>query len=203
MYKAVILATALFVSLASASRHALQAKIDNRMALAMQSQDAIRRKHGLGKYAKKHLMQEDGTTTDAPSASFWDCARGFASGLQYSSNSQGACYIALDESINAASDVTSLLVKIYNPTVWAGIASVETNAINYIASVQSNCEFSTLLNTLTTSASTLVPQLIARVTGGMVSELPDYYYNMKTADSCHDVFYYGANMFSLVFNYYV
>jgi hypothetical protein len=80
---------------------------------------------------------------------------------------------------------------------------VQANTINYIASIQSNCEFSTLLNTLTTSASTLIPQLIARLGGGMVSELPTYYYEFKTAQDCHDMFFYSGKMFSLIFNYYV
>jgi hypothetical protein len=201
MFKSIALIATVCIGLVSASVRDVDTKINNRFALAMAKQEAIREKHGLGKYARPKLAQ-DTEATDTKT-DFWDCARGFAKGLQFSPNSQGACYISLDESINMADDFSSLLRRAYNPTVWADISSSASNSINYVAAIQSNCEILKLLNSVTTSATTLIPQLIGRLAGGMVAELPTYYYRLKKANTCYAFFYQSAKIFSLITNYYI
>ncbi len=202
MYKALVLVATVCVALTNASHHrAVVEKVNNRFALAMANQQAIREKHNL-RTSQRPLLTQDEENVDGD-VDLWDCARGFAKGLQFSSSKEGACYISLDESINAADDLTSLIKRAYDPTVWADIMSIQGNYVQYLAAVNSNCDIQKLLNTLTTSASTLVPQLIARIGGGFVAEIPDRYYKMKTADTCYNLFFNGAKIFSLVFDYYI
>lgn len=207
MHKVLALVATICVATVSASTHET---INNRFTLAMMNQQAIRERYGLRSLAIQNpehpaLKQEDPNAEPTTPSAFdvWDCARGFAKGLQFSSTREGSCYISIDETINAADDITTLILKFYNPTVWADLMTIQANTIQYIAAVQTNCDFQKLLNTLTTSPSTLIPQIIARVGGGFVAEIPDLYYRMKTAPTCGALFLNGAKIFSMVFDYYI
>ena len=92
----------------------------------------------------------------------------------------------MSESLAAAEDFTALLLKMYNPTVWADFMQITTEYTNYIAAVQSNCEIQKLLTVFTTSASTLIPQIISRAAGGMVSEIPKCYERFTNAKNNFD-----------------
>ena len=63
MYKSIALIATVCIGLVSASVRDVDTKVNNRFALAMAKQDAIRQKHGLGQYAKKTLQQEEEPTT--------------------------------------------------------------------------------------------------------------------------------------------
>ena len=205
MYKAVVLVATLCATLALADR---DTRINNRFALTVARRDALRQKHGLGVYAKKNLAQEEGDTTSTDGEptntyGFIDCAKGLAQGLQFSSSSDGICYITVDETLNAVNDFTSLVFHAYNPTVWADLMSISSEYTDYLAAIQSNCDLQKLLNTFTTDITTLVPQMAARVSGGLIFEIPKYWKNIKSAESCDVVFYNGGKFFSLLFDYYL
>jgi hypothetical protein len=45
--------------------------------------------------------------------------------------------------------------------------------------------------------------MIARLSGGLIFEIPRYYKNIKNADSCHVLAYNAGKLFSMVFDYYL
>jgi len=133
----------------------------------------------------------------------FDCARGFAYGLQYSPMKAGACYIAVDQAINAAETLRNLLTQFYNPTIWADIVRIQNNYVTFFASINSNCNVQKLIKTLTTDPSVLFPSAVSRVGGGFIMEIPDIYLKMKTSCQCYEAAQHAGNLFSLFFDYYI
>lgn len=209
MYKAIVLLAVCAITSTNAYfGHKMSEKVNNRFALAHANQEQIRQEFNLGSYRKtKKILKQDPeadpeTTSDEPE-NIYDCARGFAKGLQFSAAKEGACYMSLDESINAADDLTSLLLQAYNPKVWAPIMQITQNYMAYIAAIQSNCDIQKLIKTVTTDPTTLFPAMIARVGGGFIFEIPERYLKMKNAETCDDFMDQFAKLFSLLFDYYI
>ena len=73
----------------------------------------------------------------------------------------------------------------------------------YLASIQANCDFQKLLNTFTTDITTLIPQIVARLSGGIIFEIPQIFSHVTKAKSCEEVGYWSAKLFSMVFDYYL
>lgn len=122
MYKAITLVVAFAATLAiteARDRSFVADHVNHNFMKAQASVQNIRDQYNL-KAGKPLLMQE----ADTPQTAFdiWSCARGFAKGLQFSSAQEGPCYISLDESINAADNISELLAKAYEPWVWSDIA---------------------------------------------------------------------------------
>lgn len=197
MFKAIVfIATAACAS--AYYGHEMTDRVNARFAIAEANNHQIFEKHNV---AGKNVHKLQQTAFDP-----WDCARGFAKGLQFSTATEGACYISLDQSINAADSITSLLMKAYEPWVWADIMQISQNYLAYIAAVNSNCDLQKLIKTLTTDPSTLIPAMIARVGGGFIAEIPSRYLDMKNALSagdCTTLSFNAAKIFSLVFDYYI
>jgi hypothetical protein len=83
MFKAIVLVTTLCATLAAASER--DTRINNRFALTVARRDALRQKYNLGEYAHERLAQDstDSTSTNKREGLI-SCARGLASGLQFS-----------------------------------------------------------------------------------------------------------------------
>jgi hypothetical protein len=109
----------------------------------------------------------------------FECARGFAYGLQFSPLKEGACYIAVDQAINAAETIKNLLTQFYIPSNWADIMRISNSYVSFLASINSNCNVQKLIKTLTTDPSTLFPAAVSRVGGGFIFEIPNTYLKMK------------------------
>lgn len=133
----------------------------------------------------------------------FECARGFAYGLQFSPMKEGACYIAVDQAINAAETVKNLLTQFYIPSNWADIIRISNSYISFIASINSNCNVQKLIKTLTTNPTTLVPAAVSRIGGGFILEIPSIYLKMKKSCECYDAAKYAGNLFSLFLDYYI
>jgi len=65
MYKAIVLIATLCATLVAASQR--DTRINNRFALTVSRREALRQKHGIGKYAPKRLTQEEGEETPTDS----------------------------------------------------------------------------------------------------------------------------------------
>jgi hypothetical protein len=145
----------------------------------------------------------NGDWSDIDWTDVWGCARGFAYGLQFSPAKEGVCYQSLDESIDAASDITALLLRSYQPWVWADILNSASSYMSFVSAVNANCDFQKLISTITTDVTTLVPALIARVGGGFIAEIPSRYLKMKKATTCNDLMQEFARIFSILLDYYI
>jgi hypothetical protein len=205
MFKSIVLLATCAVAANAYVSHQTLEKVNSRFAMALTSNQAIREKHNLRTLKSSNpFLQQDGSFTDGIDFSdIWGCARGFAKGLQFSSAKEGACYVSLDEFINASDNLSELLLKAYQPWVWADIMQIAQNNMDYFAAINSNCDFQKLIKTLTTDASTLIPAMIARVGGGFIMEIPDRYLKMKNAKSCSDLSFQIAKVFSLICDYYI
>lgn len=64
-------------------------------------------------------------------------------------------------------------MQFYNPTVWADIINLSNNYMVYLSGVNNNCNLYKLLNQFTTSPTTFVPQIMARLGGGAINEIPN------------------------------
>ena len=169
-----------------------------------------RQQAGLKSLRQAHMEEKKKLEQSAPVewaglnfADPFQCARGFAYGLQFNPNKMGPCYIALDASLSAASNLESLLLQAYNPTVWANIAGIYQSQISYISAINSACDFQKLIKSVTTNPATAVSALIGRIGGGFIAEIPSTYLNMKNAQTCFDFSTYAGNLFSLLADYYI
>jgi hypothetical protein len=77
------------------------------------------------------------------------------------------------------------------------------NWVAFLAGITTNCNIQKLINTVTTDPNTLIPQIISRVGGGFIAEIPSYYLAMKDATSCTTVGLNAGKIFALVFDYYI
>ena len=66
-----------------------------------------------------------------------------------------------------------------------------------------NCNVQKLVNTITNSLGEGASTLAARVGGGFIYEIPDYYIKIKGANTCFDKMMYSAKLFSIFFDYYI
>lgn len=202
MYKAITLVVAFAATLAfteARDRSFVGDHVNHNFLKAQASVQSIRDQYNLK--SGKPLLTQD--AADTPALDIWSCARGFAKGLQFSSAQHGPCYISLDESINAADNISELLLKAYEPWVWSDILKISQDYVTYLASISTNCDIQKLLNTLTTDPTVLIPQIISRVGGGFIAEIPSYYLKMKEATTCEDFTLYFGKIFALVFDYYI
>jgi xanthine dehydrogenase molybdopterin-binding subunit B len=133
----------------------------------------------------------------------FECARGFAYGLQFSPMKEGVCYIAVDQAINAAETVKNLLTQFYIPSNWADIIRISNSYVSFVASINSNCNVQKLINTLTTNPTTLLPAAVSRIGGGFILEIPNTYKKMKQSSTAFGVSRNFAKIFSLVCDYYI
>jgi hypothetical protein len=192
-------------------------RVNTNFAFAAAKMEKIREAHGLETRPVNALLKTklEGALEQAapPSISGWisglDCEdefdwlRGFAYGLQFSAATQGMCYQSIDETINASEDFTRLAAKFYDPTVWADMMLIANNYLTYISAISANCDLQKLMNTFTTSPSTLIPQLAARLGGGVITEIPNKLMAMQKAKTCYIASQQMASLFSLFFDYYI
>ena len=179
--------------------------------------DEVRAKHGM-RPLQYHSWRDDKKRTmlqsahDVEQCNFntidminegFECARGFAFGLQFSPMKEGACYVAVDQAINAAETIKNLLVQFYVPSNWADIIRISNSYISFVASINSNCNVQKLIKTLTTDPATMVTSSVSRIGGGFILEIPTLYLKMKKSCKCYDAAKYAGNLFSLFFDYYI
>ncbi len=91
----------------------------------------------------------------------------------------------------------------YNPTKWADFLRVTNSYVDIFAAIGNNCNVQKLIKTVTTSPSTLIPASVSRVGGGFILEIPNLYLKMKKATDCYDLSKYGAQLFSLMLDFYI
>ena len=190
--------------------------VNTQMAFAMARQDQIREKYNIQAPSSRweyvsHNHLEQGPTP--PSFSAWvegvacddkyDILRGFAYGLQYSPATQGSCYISMDEAINDIADITMLLHEIYNPTVWADLMNIANNYMVIGSALMNNCQVYQFLNQFTGGITTVAPQIMSRLAGGAINEIPAEVKAIQKAKTCYNASVHAAKIFSLVFNYYI
>jgi hypothetical protein len=181
--------------------------------------EEIRAKHGMRPlqyhnwrhdFAKEQKKLESGPMVQQCSVNdinifeqSFECARGFAYGLQFSPMKEGVCYIAVDQAINAAETVKNLLTQFYIPSNWADIIRISNSYVSFVASINSNCNVQKLIKTLTANPTTLLPAAVSRIGGGFILEIPTIYLKMKRSCECYDAAKYAGSLFSLFFDYYI
>jgi len=116
---------------------------------------------------------------------------------------QGACYVSVDQAINAAETFKNLLTEFYIPSNWADIIRIANSYVDFFAAINSNCNVQKLIKTLTTDPSTLLPASVSRIGGGFILEIPSIYLKMKKSCKCYDAAKFAGNLFSLFFDYYI
>ena len=109
---------------------------------------------------------------------------GVAYGLQYNEKKPGKCYTSIKDTILDLNTITSLLLQIYNPMKWAEFAMGTQDYVKMGAAVYANCNVQQFFNTMSSlitgeGASTLG----ARLFGGMIFEIPNYYEDFMNAES--------------------
>jgi hypothetical protein len=77
------------------------------------------------------------------------------------------------------------------------------NYQSFFSSVNSDCDLAKLLNTITNSIGEGLSTMAARVGGGFIFEIPNYYLKIKGANTCFDQTASLAKIFSIVFDYYI
>lgn len=201
------------VSTAFAGYH--NQKVNNNMALALANEGKINARQGLTHHLQakpEHITLEQATTAPPTIASWlagiqctdkYDILRGFAYGLQYSAATQGLCYTSIDAAINSMESIQQLLAQFYNPTVWADIINLANNYVTYLSGISNNCNIYKLLNQFTTPPTTFVPQILARLGGGAINEIPSELTLIEKAKTCYIASEHAAKIFSLVLDYYI
>lgn len=191
------------VAVNAIASESVQERINHQMVKALMSSDKIRAEQGLRVARSGRPMAEAFLNFQFELDDIWDCARGFAYGLQFNPNVEGTCYQSIDSSLVALDSIQDLLLKSYLPQSWAPIMSQFNNLQTFAAGVISNCDFQKLLSTITTPPSQSIPAMVARVGGGFIYEIPNIYVQLKKADTCFDFTRRLAGLFSLVFDYYI
>lgn len=80
---------------------------------------------------------------------------------------------------------------------------IANNYMTFISAISSNCDLQKLVNTFTTSPSTLIPQIAARLGGGAITEIPNQLMAMQKSKTCYIAAQHVAALFSLFFDYYI
>ena len=175
MNKAYILVLALLAISTHAYLPGVEDTVNQRFDLSVVSHRAIQKRYKLRAASASSLSGGD---------DIFSCMSGFAYGLQFNTNSAGGCYTSLSEFIDSMSTITDLSLQAYDPTTWADLVQAWYNFYNYFASVNSNCNFQKLLNTITNAIGEGLSTMAARVAGGMINELPSYYLGFFRSTTC-------------------
>ncbi len=134
----------------------------------------------------------------------FQCAMGFAYGLQYSNQREGKCYQSVSTAIDAADTLNTLaFTSWWNPTSYGDMMNVGLTLQNSVSSVNANCDIQKLINTLTTSPGQTFSTAAGRITGGLLFELPNYYVNVLSAEHCFDLMMNVAKVTALVLDYHI
>ncbi len=205
MYKAVVLLIAASTLAVTEARYnsKVNDKIYSRFTSAFVSSQKLKEKYELTNNHDLRLQGSKNVGAWSGALDVFDCARGFARGLQFSNTDQGACVVAIDSSINAADDFTSLLMMSYLPWVWGDILMQFQNYTDYIANIQASCDIQKLINTFTVDSTTFFSSMVARVGGGFIAEIPKLYGRMKGAQGCYDFSKSGGKLFAMLFDYQI
>ena len=117
-------------------------------------------------------------------------ALGFAYGLQYNEQKEGNCYSALFLSIENIDQFLTLLgTKLWYPWYWGTIFTVGMDLSTIQATIYANCDIQKLVNTIGgLTSSEGLSELVARVLGGIVFEIPVLIEDL-------DLFYYAGEVF--------
>ena len=196
-----------------------RARLMNDMAVSSIAVSEIRAKNGMRplqyhdwrqEQAKKRLEAANPHMVQACSwkdinfiEQSFECAKGFAFGLQFSPQKEGACYVAVSQAIEAAETMQDLLARFYIPSTWGDIVRIWNSYVSFGSAIAAECNLSKLIKTVTTDASTFFPAAISRVGGGFIMEIPNTYLKMKKSCECYDAAKYAGNLFALFFDYYI
>lgn len=134
----------------------------------------------------------------------FDCAMGFAYGLQYSNQREGKCYQSVSSAIDFADTLNTLAYKRWwDPTSYGDMMNLGLNLQNSISSVNANCDLQKLINTLTTSPGQTFSTAAGRVTGGLLFELPTYYVKILDSNNCFDLMMWMAKVSAILLDYHI
>ncbi len=206
MYKSIILIATIALSTKAYIVGPAHDAINNNFAIASMELKAVAEKEGLRVASFSHKKHPEGKVQAGGFNIFeqrYECAQGFAYGLQFSPLKQGACYISVSEGILAAQVLDSLVSQFYNPTKWADVMRVSNSYVSIFAAINNNCNVQKLIKTLTTDPATLAAAGAGRIGGGFIFEIPQLYLKMKRSGDCYDMAKHAGQMFSLFLDYYI
>ena len=134
----------------------------------------------------------------------FQCAMGFAYGLQFSNQREGKCYQSVSATIDAADTLNTLAFeRWWDPTSYGDIMNTGLTLQNSVSSVNANCDLQKLINTLTTSPGQTFSTAAGRVTGGLLFELPEYYTSILSSTECFVLMTNMAKVSALVLDYHI
>lgn len=95
---------------------------------------------------------------------------GFAYGLQYTTNTIGTCYTAVEGESVAISQIAALVRVGYLPSTWSQIFTASEDVVNLLASVFSDCQVETLMTEINSLFSMQgTSQFTTRIGGAMIN----------------------------------
>ena len=207
MFKALLLVAGLAVSVNAYVGGATRQRIANNFEISNIQLEDVRMKYGMRQLELHDPRMDDKIVGDWSNVELWghwfEAARGFAYGLQFSPQKAGQCYYAVDAALTSAETISNLMGQAYNPQVWADIFLVNNIYVQHFAAVTTYCNVQKLIKTLTTNPQTLYPAAVSRLGGGFILEIPNTYKKMKQSSTAFGVSRNFAKIFSLVCDYYI
>ena len=129
------------------------------------------------------------------------CIRGFAYGLQYDPKRPGNCYYSISDSLDILDQITQLSSKFYNPLNWGPTMQAMNDFTIISSSVNADCSFDKLINSITDSVGEGSSKFIARAAAGSVNEIPNALTKFLGGQFCFNKMKAAGNLAQTLFLY--